>query len=429
MSEGQYRDPFEGRLSAALRDAGDGFDADRAALTAGGRERGRRARLRRRAGVLGGAAGIALVGVGGALLLPHGGDSAEPQQTSVAAPPSGTAASPAPTASYSGDDLLEELGKLLPKGKVSGGEASGTVPGMPPNAHLVFDDGRGAAAVGISFDRVEPGSQSVRDMTTCPDKDLVAYDACSTSRLSDGSMLMIYQGYEYPDRRVDTKWWSAELVTARGQHVSLSEWNAPAEKDAAITRAQPPLSPAQLKKVVTAEVWRRVVDAIPEDPKKAAREKAAASEAPGAAVGGGPEASGAAIGKTLVSLLPDGVDVVSRGEQETGYAYVVLDDGKGRSLVQINVQPDMRDVADQLYGSAETRPDGTLVTTSQGPGEKGGAGVVMWTADTMRPGGLRVVVSAFNTGAQHEDATRDAPALTMEQLEKIALSPEWDRLR
>jgi hypothetical protein len=82
-----------------------------------------------------------------------------------------------------------------------------------------------------------------------------------------------------------------------------------------------------------------------------------------------------------------------------------------------------------VVSSAETRPDGTLVATSQGPGEKGGAGVVMWTADTMRPGGLRVVVSAFNTGAQHEDATRDAPALTMEQLEKIALSPEWDRLR
>lgn len=55
----------------------------------------------------------------------------------------------------------------------------------------------------------------------------------------------------------------------------------------------------------------------------------------------------------------------------------------------------------------------------------------MWTVDTLRPGpaGFRVVISAFNTGDQNKDATRDAPALTMEQLRKIALSGEWDRLR
>ncbi|MYR41137.1 hypothetical protein [Streptomyces sp. SID5910] len=424
MSESQRPTPFEDRLTAALRTAGDSFDADRAALAEGGQTRGRRARLRRRAGVLGGAAGIALVGVGGALLLPGGGHSAEPQGTSAAAPPSATAASPAPSASYSADDLLQALKKLLPEGEVSEEDAQGPGPGLPPYAHLVFDDGRGAAAVGISLDRVEPGSQSVRELTTCPDKTVVTYDDCTSSRLPDGSVLMVYQGYEYPDRRVDTKWWSAELVTARGQHVSVSEWNAPAEKDAAITRAQPPLSPDQLKKVATAGVWLPIVDAIPEDPKAAAREKAKASAAPSRA----PEASGVAIGETLASLLPDGVDVVSRGEEETGYAYLVLDDGKGPSLVQINVQPGMSDVAGELYGSAETRPDGTLLATSQGPGEKGGSGVVMWTADTLRPSGLRVVVSAFNTGAQNEDATRDAPALTMEQLQEIALSEQWERL-
>ncbi|MGV9290077.1 hypothetical protein [Streptomyces sp. NPDC003719] len=421
----QHQDPFEDRLTAALREAGDGFDTDRTALAAGGRARGRRARLRRRAGVLGGAAGIALIGVGGALLLPDGGDPAGARGATPAAAPKATAASPAPTASFSGDDLVRALEELLPEGEVSGEQAQGTGQGLPPYAHLVFDDGRGAAAVGISLDRLEPGSRDVRERTTCPDKAMVPYDACTTDRLPDGSVLMVYQGYEYPDRRVDTKWWSAELVTARGQHVSLSEWNAPAEKDAAITRDQPPLTPAQMREIVTADVWRRVVDAIPEDPKAEARKKAAESAAPARE----PEASGTVIGRTLESLLPDGADVVSRGDQKAGYAYLVLDDGEGRSLVQINVQPDMRDVADQLYGSAGTRPDGTRVATSQGPGEKGGAGVVMWTADTMRAGGLRVVVSAFNTAAQHEDATRDAPALTMEQLERIALSPKWDQVR
>ena len=42
----------------------------------------------------------------------------------------------------------------------------------------------------------------------------------------------------------------------------------------------------------------------------------------------------------------------------------------------------------------------------------------MWTVDTIRTDGTRVVVSAFNSGAQNTAATRDAPALTMEQLRK-----------
>ncbi|MET7320008.1 hypothetical protein [Streptomyces sp. NPDC005549] len=40
-----------------------------------------------------------------------------------------------------------------------------------------------------------------------------------------------------------------------------------------------------------------------------------------------------------------------------------------------------------------------------------------------------MVLNTFNTGDQNKDATRDAPAPTMEQLRKIALSEEWDALR
>ncbi len=89
------------------------------------------------------------------------------------------------------------------------------------------------------------------------------------------------------------------------------------------------------------------------------------------------------------------------------------------------------DVVQQLWGDAEKLPDGTLLTERKEPGEKAGAGVVMWTADTLRPGadGFRVVVSAFNTGDQNQDATRKTPALTAEQLRDIALSPKWDVLK
>ncbi|MFI7288307.1 hypothetical protein ACIBRY_16895 [Streptomyces anulatus] len=132
---------------------------------------------------------------------------------------------------------------------------------------------------------------------------------------------------------------------------------------------------------------------------------------------------------TFRSLLPDGLSVEEETDTGGEFASVVVDDGEGRSLVQINVQRDMRDVADDLYGEATTLPDGTLLATSKEPGEKGGAGVVWWSADTMRPDGMRVVVSAFNSGEQSTPATRPEPAVTMDQLVALATSPEWLKLQ
>ncbi|MDN3269894.1 hypothetical protein [Streptomyces sp. MA15] len=418
MPENQHHDLFEDRFAAALRDTGHSFRTDDpATLVTGGRARGRRTQLLRRTAVLGGAAGVALAGVGGALLLPS--DAADPRRTSAAAGPATTAspsaASPSPATAFSGDDVLRSLKELLPRGTYLEEEAQGTESLMPPHARVVFDDGGGAAAVGLSLDRVEPGSEQARELANCPDEALVPHDDCTSAKLPDGSRLMLFRGYEYPDRRVETRWWNAELVTPQGHHVSLSEWNAPAQKDAPVSRPRPPLTVEQLKEVVTADVWRRVVDAMPRSPKPSVTGQAPPAGMPGRA-----------IADTLAGLLPDGLTVIAEGGQESGYAHLVVDDGKGGSLVQINVQPGMGDVAGALFGDAGTRPDGTLVTTRKSPGEKGGAGVVMWTADTLRPDGLRVVVSAFNTAAQHEDATRDAPALTLGQLREIALSTEWD---
>jgi hypothetical protein len=421
------QDPFENRLGAALRETGDTFDTDRPTLIAAGEARGRRMRLRRRAAVFGGAASLVAVGVSAALVLPGngtgtaaggGGGAQSVGRTGTA---SATTSTPA-SASASAEELIATLKSLLPEGKVTGERGEGTAGGSP-YAHVVFDDGEGPGAVAVGLSRVEPGSESARQVTECPDEAFVPHDGCSTTRLADGSLLMIFQGYEYPDRRVDTKRWQAELVTAEGQHISVSEWNAEAEKDAPITREEPPLSPEELTKVAKASAWRAAVDAIPEDPK--------GKPSAGGGVGAGdegkaPGADGATVVKTLEELLPKGLKVVSDGGQETEYGYVVVDDGKGQSMVQINVQSGMADVADQLFGTdSETLKDGTKVAVRQGPGEKGGEGVVMWTVDTMRPDGRRVVISAFNSGAQHTAATRETPALTIEQLRKIALDPQW----
>ncbi|MEV7975215.1 hypothetical protein [Streptomyces sp. NPDC086519] len=406
---------FEVRLTAALHDAGDTFEADRGALVAAGAARGRRRRLRRRATVLGGAAGVALAGVGGALLVPWSGSSSGQSPSAVRTTPYPTLS---PTArGVTSDEMISTLEKLLPGGKFGKAQGRGvdaSDPLVAPYAQVVYDDGHGAAAISVAVNRVLPGGNDARQVTQCPDKVYVSYDSCVTSHLADASVVTVVKGYEYPDRRVDTKLWTANLVTPDGHHVSVSEWNAAAEKDAPISRDQPPLSAAQLMTLAAAKEWRGVVDAIPEDPRQTQEPSTTPENGPG-------------IQQTLASLIPKGLKVVGHASDDDGqFTYVVVDDGHGRSLVQINVQPGMSDVAKDLFGAgSETLPDGTRVAEHKNPGEKGVAGVVMWTADTMRKDGFRVVVTAFNAGTEHSPATRATPALTMKQLRAIALSPKW----
>jgi hypothetical protein len=406
-----HEDRFEERLGEALHHAGGAYETDRRALVAAGEARGHRLLLRRRAAVVGGVASVALVGLGGALLVPGGDDGRKSVATGAKTP----VASAAPKVSYTGDELIGILEKLLPRGKFSSADARGTDEQLPPYAQVVYNDGKGEAAIAVGLGRDLPGSEQTRQAVECPDKVLAPYDSCVVTRLPDGSALKIFQGYEYPDRRADTKLWTADLVTLKGQHVSVSEWNAAAEKGAPVSRAEPPLSPGRLKTLATAGAWLGVVDAIPVDPR-----------APTAAPAQPSGIDGRTVASTLVSLLPKGVKVVAKSGPDSGYAYAVVDDGKGRSLVQINVQPSMSDVEHQLFGAGtETLADGTKVITREEPGKKGGAGVVMWTADTIRTDGFRVVVSAFNSGSQETAATRTAPALTTKQLRAIALSAKW----
>ncbi|CAM5516416.1 MULTISPECIES: hypothetical protein [Streptomyces] len=401
------QDPFETRLGLALRDAGDHFTADRTALVDGGLARGRRQRLRRRTAVLGGVAGVALAGVGGTLLTPwDDGTASRPGTT-------GRPSAQAPLAPVTGRELIESLEKMLPEGEVSGQEAKGGADGAPaPYARLVFDDGEGAAAVVVGLDRIAFGGQHARQTVDCPDRTLVRHDACVSTELPDGSLLKLFQGYVYGDRRAKTKLWSADLVTPAGQHVFVTELNSAAEKDSPVTRPEPPLSTARLKKLVTAPVWRGYVDSLPEDLE-------------GAEPPAGPSVD--SVLDTLAALLPRKAKVVERGED---YSFLVLDDGGGRGYVQVDVQQNMGDVAGELFGEgSETLPDGTLVNVRESAGDKGVPGAVMWTVDSLRTDGFRVTVSALNAPTQHDAPSRTAPVLTKAQLRKIALSPEWDRYR
>ncbi|MFF7264703.1 hypothetical protein ACFZCL_31110 [Streptomyces sp. NPDC008159] len=409
----QHDDPFEGRIGDALRRAGDSFVADGHALVGGGAARGRRLLFRRRAAVLGGVAGIALVGVGGALLLPGGGGGPDGRLS--------VAASDAPRdddGKVSGADLVRTLKRLMPEGEFSDAQGRGTGAKEGPYARVVYDDGKGAAAVQVALSRLDPRGDEALHATQCPDTNQGNYDDCRSNKLEDGSTLMVHQGYTYGDRRESTRLWLANVVTPQGYFVTVSEWNAPAEKGAPVTRKAPPLARSELVEIATHPYWLKAIEAMPDD---RAEPSPSTDPSPGSAEP--PLVGGDAIRATLVGLVPKDLDVVLDGTERTDFAYVVLDDGRGRSLVQANVQ---LGGPTSLFGpDAETLPDGTKVVTRQGPGEKGGKDVVVWTVDTLRPDGTRVTVSAFNSGAQHTAATRDTPALTMAQLKAVATSDEW----
>ncbi|MFJ7155129.1 hypothetical protein ACIQUQ_09315 [Streptomyces sp. NPDC101118] len=407
--------PFEDDLGQALRQTGDGFSTDQRALLDGGERRGRRRLARRRAAaVTGGALTLALVATAGAYaggLLGGSGSGA-----SVASGKgSGNGGDPGvPERGGSGavtpEMLIATLKGLLPAGTLTDTRARGTKD-QAPYVSGVFDDGKGRSQISVGLSRIDPKGTMFKQMTDCPSPTQVPHDGCTEETLPGGARLLLFRGYVYPDRRSDTKNWRATLATKDGYLIDANEHNAAAEKDSGITRPNPPLTMARMKALVTSDKWHAALADLP----------AAPIEPPVEAPSGGN------VQGRLISLLPKGLKVVEKGDDGPDYTFLVLDDGKGESLVQINVQSNMGDLAGDLFGSGDvtTLPDGTKVKAEKKVGEKGGEGVVWWSVDTLRPSGLRVVVSAFNAPTQHAAASRETPALTMEQLRAIATSVKW----
>ncbi|QIQ03455.1 hypothetical protein [Streptomyces liangshanensis] len=427
-------EPFEDRIGQALRATGDAFEPpDRSALVDGGLARGRRTVVRRRwAAVTGSVVALAVVGVGGA----YGGgwwNGTGKGDTSVALP-----ALSASAKETSGAELTRILTGLLPRGTF--GEVTARGPGDPHGALVsgVFDDGKGRAGISLTLTRVS-GEPAIPEKQ-CPPRAIVPHKGCSLTTLLGGSTLRIFQGYEYPDQPQGVQRWQATLVTDRFL-VDVTEYNSPAEKGAPVSRPEPPLGVEQLRDLVTSNAWNGPLGELAvapsgkdaTGPAKAPTRSAAPSTTPDPKGAGGSGSAGTApkkVRQTFLSLLPAGVKVLDQGGQGDEYAYAVVDDGKGAGFVQINVQAGMGDVAGELFGAGSTTlPDGTLLSTKKEPSEKGGQGAVMWTVDTLRPDGLRVVVSALNAAGFHADATREAPVLSIEQLTALATSEKWRTAR
>ncbi|MEU8758515.1 hypothetical protein [Streptomyces sp. NPDC048659] len=419
----QDRTRFEEELGAVLRSTGDGFVAeDRRELVAGGLARGRRRLIRRRVATATGALALAAIGVGGVYggsLLGTG--SGGPAGVSVAA---GTKTGGTPAVDTGGkpggepDIPVASMAAVLKANTPAGKWEVQDPEGRGQSVSAVYDDGKGKAAVTVGLYRASGDGESGGGQVTCPDKVGSRFDDCTEQRLADGSRLMVLQGYEYADRREETKNWRAVLLTRDGFLVDVSEYNAAAEKGSPVSRTDPPFSPAQMKALVTAKGWQQLLKRLP-GPQKPLP---GSPQMPPA----GPSRS--EIQATLISLLPRGTKVVGKGTES--FSYVIVDDGKGKSLVQIDVQPGMTGIRGDVFGGAgvTTQPDGTLVKLTKGPGDKDIEGVVWWSADTLAVDDFRVVVSASNSATHYDPATRAQPALTTKQLKEIALSPKWRAL-
>ncbi|MFF3845044.1 hypothetical protein [Streptomyces sp. NPDC002328] len=145
----------------------------------------------------------------------------------------------------------------------------------------------------------------------------------------------------------------------------------------------------------------------------------------------GTSLSGRQMIRVLKSLLPKGAKISDQQSQE-GYAAVVWDDGRGKSMIGVNSQPDMGDLLEGLMGcegqyiecQALTLADGTQVKRAKRASEKGGSAVV-WLVDTLRPDGHRVIVQEVNSYAESGPVTRPQPPLSLDRLQTIALDSRW----
>ncbi|MFJ5901858.1 hypothetical protein ACIQFZ_42515 [Streptomyces sp. NPDC093064] len=407
-------DDFENDLTQLLHRIGEEFRMDNQALVPAGLARGRTLRRRRMAGITGGVAALALVGVGSTLLP----GMLHPQDTKISSaggPVTSIAHSTKP-GEVSKEDMIRLLTGLLPKGKVSGATGRGTEldgerPSSSPYAQVVFDDGPGPASISVNVSRLP--SSMIPDWTSCPGKISNPYDQCTRRVLVDGAVLVVNKGYERANKPDGTKWWSAVLTAKDGRQVAVSEYNAPTEKDSATTRPEPPLTAPQLAAVATSDVWNRVLAAIP-----------APAPAPTGGSGQSKDPSSKQILTTFRELLPKNLKTADEsGHNDGGYAALTVDDGRGKSAVGINVDHP-RLSAEELAGW-EKQPDGTLLSVSQQPSEKGGKDAVQWSVATLYPDGTRVAIIELNAASWGVDATRKTPVFTIDQLKAFATSTAW----
>ncbi|MFJ9520942.1 hypothetical protein ACIRPK_22140 [Kitasatospora sp. NPDC101801] len=387
---------FEGELTQALRRAGAAFEPDQHRLTLGGAVRGRRMRRRRAFTVTGGAAAVMLLVAGTVAVAGLPGGAARP------VPPASSASPTAP--GMTGPQLLAALTPHLTGFQVVDSEAVDTAEslrtGRLPMLSVTVDDGRGQALVVVTVNRlpIEPGGGPVK--IDCPSGPS-ATEICEQSRTADGGTLTLR--HQQPPDGDPGRSRSATLVTPDGRWVDASTYNFASMVDQNLTRAEPPLTVAQLGAIAGDPVWRPAFEAIP---------AAGLTQLTRPAM-----LDGQRIAAVVQPLLPAGA-VVDRSRPDVDSLHLRVNSGGVDVLLRDWRKPPMGTPADEFAG-AERLADGTLLLARTEP--NGGA-TERNVVELLRPDRVRVTASALSPPSGEGRPPVGTPVLTLDQLRTLALA-------
>ena len=254
---------LDDELAELMHRAVDTLDPPTDRLVAGGVARGRT--LRRRRYITLAAEGVACVLVLVAVAAmtvqlltarTHGTPaSAGTKPSQATATP--TAATPKGTVAVTGQVMAQTLLDLLPAelGNVRVIRMAGRSFAGFAAAEVVIDDGHGAAELAISMTYRMPNHRNIVS-AECNDATLWGDVVCRI--LSDGGYLSTSHG----GASGSTTKWQVQLGRTDNVQIELTEWNAPAEKDARPTRPNPPLTMSQMTTIVRNRQWQTHVSAV-----------------------------------------------------------------------------------------------------------------------------------------------------------------------
>lgn len=427
MSADPDRD-FDALFPGALRAAGEVFPDPPGDLVARGIARGRHMRRARTVRVSATAVSLALVVVGGAVVgtkVLSGSGSG----VAAAAPTPRQSLSASPSApGVSDQSMISSLESLLPSGATfsdatgRGAETDPVLNAVAPFASVVVHTDGGSSEIDVDLYRVAAGTPvTATSYSSCPGAVEHPYGSCTSHTLADGSLLKTAKDFTRPQTNTGQKLWSATVIRGDGSIIEVTEYGGGAEKS--VTNPVDPILPTdQLAAIAQSGVWQPALALI---------------NSPGGQTAAAPAfVPQEKVMATLISLLPSGLKKSDQSGQN-GFAELVIDDGRGKTAVEINVQPNMAGLAGSMNCAshagqpgtctASTLPDGTKEVVTRGASPSGNGAVVQWRVDALRPDGLRVVVFEFNAASASGPVTRSEPALTVAQLSQIATSQLWQQ--
>ncbi|MFJ1666422.1 hypothetical protein ACIOK4_08615 [Streptomyces bottropensis] len=322
---------------------------------------------------------------------------------------------PSGSGSPSAQQMVRVLETLLPEGRFSGQRGRGLGSGSTaPSASLVYGRDGNEAKVSVSLYRW--GVPVPPLFLQCPDTAYAPFSRCTETRVPGGGKLTLDRSPAKGSEPSGVEVLTAQFTYGGGEQVVVTQTEMrpgqwPAGGDTSL-----PLAGGRLSAVATSPRWKPVLSRMPKPPDS---ERAEATEG----------VPGKEIARALAALLPTGLRVRQPAGSD-GFGHVVVDDGRGESLVAANVQrwkPGDTRMA-KVFEKSTTLPDGTRVRIAEEPSPHGGKGAVERSVDVLRDDGFRVVVMAVNARGYGLRASRADPALTLRQLRRIALDGTWRHL-